>query len=85
MAPGAPQNIQFFVIYKFAERSAADNWNDEQDKSPTCDLQIVGIQPYKLEREDFWVTPGRMQSENEMQGQLFDEVCDSNIDLLGDL
>lgn len=42
---------------------------------------------YKLEaqKEQFWVTPTQLECENNLKGQLFDEIYDENIIRLQDM
>jgi len=62
-------NIQFMTFYKFGATSG---------------LQIIGMITSKLEREGFWLTPSQL-CENEIQGQIFDEIYDNNIIRLQDM
>jgi hypothetical protein len=63
--------VQFLVFYKFG-------------KSDLSDIQVIGMMTYKMEKESFWLTPTQL-CENELMGELFDEIFDSNIIRLSDL
>ena len=41
--------------------------------------------PYKMERENFWSCPGHLITQNDLQGQLYDQINEDNIILLQDL
>ena len=41
--------------------------------------------PYKMEKESFWVCPSHLTTENSLQGQFYDQICEENIILLQDL
>ena len=41
--------------------------------------------PYKYERESFWVSPSHLQTDNNLQGEMYDQICEDNIILLQDL
>lgn len=49
------------------------------------DIGVIGMLTYKLDKESFWVTPTLFDSENALQGQLFDEICDENMIRLSDM
>jgi len=40
--------------------------------------------PYKMEKESFWLTPTQL-CENELMGELFDEIVDANMIRLSDM
>ena len=48
-------------------------------------MQLIGLLPYKLERESFWVSPSHLQTDNNLQGEMYDQICEDNIILLQDL
>jgi len=65
------------VFYKF-----------QFDPKRTCkvsDIGVIGMLTYKLDKESFWVTPTLFECQNHLQGQLFDEMCDENTNLLSDM
>ena len=63
-------NVQILVFYKFGTGPQG--------------LEIIGMLTSKLERESFWLTPSQL-CENEIQGQIFDEIYDNNIIRLQDM
>ena len=42
------------------------------------------MMPYKMEKESFWLTPTQL-CENELMGELFDEIFDANMMRLSDM
>lgn len=75
-------NIQFLVFYKFTDKDHSAKKRDEDDLE--SDVEVIGMLSQKMERESFWVTPSQ-QCENEIQGQLFDEMYDANMIRLQDM
>jgi len=65
------QQAQFLIFYKFSE-------------SDLSDIQVIGMMPYKMEKESFWLTPTQL-CENELMGELFDEMFDANMIRLSDM
>ena len=65
------QQAQFLIFYKFSE-------------SDLSDIQVIGMMPYKMEKESFWLTPTQL-CENELMGELFDEIFDANMIRLSDM
>ena len=59
------------IFYKFSE-------------SDLSDIQVIGMMPYKMEKESFWLTPTQL-CENELMGELFDEIFDANMIRLSDM
>lgn len=59
------------IFYKFAKDSLSD-------------IQVIGMMTYKMEKESFWLTPTQL-CENELMGELFDEIFDSNMLRLSDM
>jgi hypothetical protein len=45
----------------------------------------VGVLPYKIQNDDFWVSPGEMSCENMLQGELFDRLFEENLFKFSDL
>ena len=41
--------------------------------------------PYKMDKECFWVAASHLDTENNLQGQLFDQIFEDNTILLQDL
>lgn len=63
--------VQFLVFYKFEET---------KNKSlKSSDLSIIGMLSYKMDRDSFWFTPTHLNSQNDMQGALLDEIHESNL------
>jgi len=48
-------------------------------------VQLIGLMPYKVERESYWVSPSHLQTDNNLQGEMYDQICEDNIILLQDL
>jgi len=38
-----------------------------------------------MDKESFWVSPSHLQTDNTLQGQIYDAICEDNIILLQDL
>ena len=55
------------------------------DENKLLPIQLVGVMPYKMEKESFWVCPSHLTTENSLQGQFYDQICEENIILLQDL
>lgn len=72
MRGGSANNVQFWVVYKFDANGQ---------------IVVVGMLTYKFEsqKEQFWVTPTLLECENNLKGQLFDEIYDENIIRLQDM
>ena len=49
------------------------------------DIGVIGMLTYKLDKESLWVTPTLLDCQNQLQGQLFDEICDDNTIVLSDM
>jgi hypothetical protein len=45
---------------------------------------VIGIMTYKMEKESFWLTPTQL-CENELMGEIFDEIFDGNMIRLSDM
>jgi len=63
--------VQFLVFYKFEET--------KNKNLKSSDLSIIGMLSYKMDRDSFWFTPTHLNSQNDMQGALLDEIHEANL------
>jgi hypothetical protein len=61
--------VQFLVYYKF----------EENQNHKSTDVSVIGMLSNKMERDSFWFSPTNLNSQNDIQGQLFDEIHDANL------
>ena len=90
----AVTNIQFLAIFRFRpdpfsshlrESPAIEEKNEKRHSIRSEPVQLIGLLPYKLDRESFWVSPSHLQTDNNLQGEMYDQICEDNIILLQDL
>ena len=61
--------VQFLVYYKF----------EENQSHKSTDVSVIGMLSNKMERDSYWFSPTNLNSQNDIQGQLFDEIHDANL------
>jgi len=42
-------------------------------------VELIGVLPMKTDKESFWVSPSHLATDNNLQGQLYDQICEENI------
>lgn len=63
-------------------RQKEENKTGHTSKSP---MQLIGLIPYKQENEAYWTIPTHFETQNSIQGMLFDQLCEDNIQKIEDL
>ena len=64
------------IIYKFCPDPLLTTAKRSSIKLP---IELVGVLPMKTDKESFWVSPSHLSTENNLQGQLYDQICEENI------
>ena len=73
MSPNS--QIQFLAFFRFRP-------NPQLSSRGSQPIELIGLVPNKIEKESFWVSPSHLQTDNNLQGQLFDQICEDNIILM---
>ena len=81
--PASVSNIQFLVIYRFRPDPNRSKHLDDQNEKKY--VQLIGMMPYKSINESFWLTPAHLDTDNNLQGEIYDQICEENIIALQDL
>ena len=80
------QNIQFLVIYRFRPTPSTKHnpatGKHEILKKP---VQLIGVLPYKTINESFWLSPSHLLTDNNLQGEIYDQIVEENRTALLDL